>query len=76
LKKESNAGLITSNLADFLFFIFFSFIFLLLFICAYKDWFIFPHCPHPLPYHPLRPLPLPSLNTQQKLKVILNEDVK
>jgi hypothetical protein len=39
---------------------FFFFIFLLLFICAYKDWFISPHCPHPLPYHPLRPLPLPA----------------
>jgi hypothetical protein len=37
----------------------FFFFFLLLFICAYKDWFISPHCPHPLPYHPLRPLPLP-----------------
>jgi hypothetical protein len=23
--------------------------------------------PHPLPYHPPRPLPLPPLNTQQKL---------
>jgi hypothetical protein len=41
------------------FFSFFFFIFLLLFICAYKDWFISPHCPHPLPYHPLHPLPLP-----------------
>jgi hypothetical protein len=38
---------------------FFFFIFLLLFICAYKAWFISPPCPHPLPYHPLRPLPLP-----------------
>jgi hypothetical protein len=34
--------------------IFFS-IFLLLFICAYKAWFISPPCPHPLPYHPLPP---------------------
>jgi hypothetical protein len=25
------------------------FIFLLLFICAYKAWFISPPCPHPLP---------------------------
>jgi hypothetical protein len=43
--------------------------FLLLFICAYKAWVISPPCPHPLPYHPLRPLPLPPhpLNTQQKL---------
>jgi hypothetical protein len=31
----------------------------LLFICAYKAWVISPPCPHPLPYHPLRPLPLP-----------------
>jgi hypothetical protein len=35
------------------------FFFLLLFICAYKAWFISPPCPHPLPYHPLHPLPLP-----------------
>jgi hypothetical protein len=33
--------------------------FLLLFICAYKAWVISPPCPHPLPYHPLHPLPLP-----------------
>jgi hypothetical protein len=32
---------------------------LLLFICAYKAWVISPPCPHPLPYHPLRHLPLP-----------------
>jgi hypothetical protein len=47
-----------------------SFFFLLLFICAYKAWVISPPCPHPLPYQPLRPLPLPRpdlLNTQQKL---------
>jgi hypothetical protein len=31
--------------------------FLLLFICAYKAWVISPPCPHPLPYHPLCPLP-------------------
>jgi hypothetical protein len=50
------------------FFIFyFFFIFLLLFIFTYKVWFISPPCPHPLPYHPLCPLPLPPLNTQQKL---------
>jgi hypothetical protein len=30
-----------------LYFIYF-FIFLLLFICAYKAWFISPPCPHPL----------------------------
>jgi hypothetical protein len=44
--------LIKSNTL-FLFFIF------LLFICAYKAWLISPPCPHPLPYHPLRPLPTP-----------------
>jgi hypothetical protein len=33
--------------------------FFLLFTCAYKAWVISPPCPHPLPYHPLRPLPLP-----------------
>jgi hypothetical protein len=49
----------------FLFCYFFS-LFLLLFICAYKAWVISPPCPHPLPYHPLHPLP-PPLNTQQKL---------
>jgi hypothetical protein len=31
----------------------------LLFICAYKAWVISSPCPHPLPYHPFRPLPLP-----------------
>jgi hypothetical protein len=31
----------------------------LLFICAYKAWVISPPCPHPLPYHPLLPLPTP-----------------
>jgi hypothetical protein len=36
-----------------------TFFFLLLFLCAYKAWFISPPCPHPLPYHPLHPLPLP-----------------
>jgi hypothetical protein len=47
-------------LSHFPFFFFSFFIFLLLFICAYKAWFISPPCPHPLPYHPLRPLPLPQ----------------
>jgi hypothetical protein len=43
-------------------FILFYFIFIvLLFICAYKAWVISPPCPYPLPYHPLRPLPLPRL---------------
>jgi hypothetical protein len=35
------------------------FFIILLFICAYKAWVISPPCPHHLPYHPLRPLPLP-----------------
>jgi hypothetical protein len=39
---------------------FFYFLIGLLFICAYKAWVISPPCPHPLPYHPLRPLPLPT----------------
>jgi hypothetical protein len=40
--------------------VFFLFCFIvLLFICACNAWVISPHCPHPLPYHPLRPLPLP-----------------
>jgi hypothetical protein len=30
----------------------------LLFICAYNACVISPSCPHPLPYHPLRPLSL------------------
>jgi hypothetical protein len=34
--------------------------FFLLLICAYKAWVISPSCPHPLPYHPLCPLPLPT----------------
>jgi hypothetical protein len=37
----------------------FFFLFVLLFIWAYKAWVISPPCPHPLPYHPLHPLPLP-----------------
>jgi hypothetical protein len=36
------------------------FFIVLLSICAYKAWVLSPPCPHPLPYHPLRPLPLPS----------------
>jgi hypothetical protein len=47
---------------------FFFFFIVLLFICAYKAWVISSPCPHPIPYHPLHPLPLPHpLNTQQKL---------
>jgi hypothetical protein len=49
----------------------FSFIFLLLFICAYKDWFISLHCPHPLPYHPLRPLPPPQYPAETILPLFL-----
>jgi hypothetical protein len=56
-----------TQLVEGLVFFFFFFIFLLLVICAYKAWVISPPCPRPLPYHPLRPLPLPLLNTQQKL---------
>jgi hypothetical protein len=35
------------------------FFIVLLFLCAYNAWVISPPCPHPLPYHPLHPLPLP-----------------
>jgi hypothetical protein len=41
-------------------FIYLLFFIVLLFICAYKAWVISPPCLHPLPYHPLLPLPLPS----------------
>jgi hypothetical protein len=40
--------------------LFFFFFIVLLFICAYNAWVISRPCPHPLPYHPLRPLSLPS----------------
>jgi hypothetical protein len=54
-------------------FILFFFFFLLLFICAYKAWFISPPCPHPLPYHPLHPLPLPpSLPSRNYFALISN----
>jgi hypothetical protein len=53
--------------------LFFFFIFLLLFICAYKTWFISPPCPHPLPYHPLHPLPLPpSIRSRNYFALISN----
>jgi hypothetical protein len=39
----------------------FFFIFLLLFICAYKAWFISPPYPHPLPYHPLCQYPAETI---------------
>jgi hypothetical protein len=49
------------GLHSFFFFFIYLFIFIiLLFICAYKAWVISPPCPHPLPYHPLCPLPLPA----------------
>jgi hypothetical protein len=52
---------------------YFFFIFLLLFICAYKAWFISPPCPHPLPYHPLHPLPLPpSIPSRNYFALISN----
>jgi hypothetical protein len=44
------------NILSFLFLFFI----VLLFICAYKAWVISPPCPHPFPYHPLCPLPLPN----------------
>jgi hypothetical protein len=54
-------------------FSFFFFIFLLLFICAYKAWFISPPCPHPLPYHPLHPLLLPpSIPSRNYFALISN----
>jgi hypothetical protein len=50
-------------------------VFFLLFICAYKAWVITPSCPHPLPYHPLRPLPLslnPSIPSRNYFALISN----
>jgi hypothetical protein len=49
----------------YILFIYFFFIFLLLFICAYKAWFISPPCPHPLPYHPLSPPSPPQYPAEQ-----------
>jgi hypothetical protein len=45
---------------SFLFYLFFYFLIVLLFICAYNVWVISPPCPHPLPYHPLCPLTFPT----------------
>jgi hypothetical protein len=42
------------------FYIYYILLLLLLFICAYKARVISPLCPHPLTYHPLRSLPLPT----------------
>uniref|UniRef100_A0A8C0WDU0 Uncharacterized protein n=1 Tax=Castor canadensis TaxID=51338 RepID=A0A8C0WDU0_CASCN len=55
----------------FLFLNFLIFFIVLLFICAYKAWVISPPCPHPLPYHPLRPSlsPPPPQYPEQKLKI-------
>jgi hypothetical protein len=51
----------------------FFFIFLLLFICAYKAWFISPPCPHPLPYHPLPPSrSSPSIPSRNYFALISN----
>jgi hypothetical protein len=47
----------------------------LLFKCAYKAWVISPPCPHPLPYHSLRPLPLhstPSIPGRNHFALISN----
>jgi hypothetical protein len=38
---------------------FFFYLLFFLFTCAYNAWVISPPCPHPHPYHPLCPLPLP-----------------
>jgi hypothetical protein len=36
-------------------------------------WLISPPCPHPLPYHPLRPLPLPpSIPSRNYFALISN----
>jgi hypothetical protein len=51
------------------------FLIVLLFICAYNAWVISPHCPHPLPYHPLCPLPLsptPSIPSRNYFAFISN----
>jgi hypothetical protein len=54
---------------------FFFFFFFFLFICAYKAWVISPPCPHLLPYHPLRLLPLsptPSIFSRNYFALISN----
>jgi hypothetical protein len=66
------------NIFTFFFFvcnIFLLFIIVLLFICAYNAWVISPPCPHPLPYHPLRPLhllPTPSIPGRNYFALISN----
>jgi hypothetical protein len=47
---------IVSRASAFFFSLFFI---VLLFMCAYKAWVTSLPIPHPLPYHPLHPLPLP-----------------
>jgi hypothetical protein len=56
-KKMKNLIRLFKNIPSFYFFLF---LFFLLFLCAYKAWVISSPCPHPLPYHPLHPLPLPA----------------
>jgi hypothetical protein len=61
---------------DYISFYHFQFFFIvLLFICANKAWVISAPCPHPLPYHPLHPLPLPtspSIPSRNYLALISN----
>jgi hypothetical protein len=57
------------------FFFFYLFLIFLLFICAYDAWVISPPCPHPLPYHTPRPLPLsptPSIPGRNYFALISN----
>jgi hypothetical protein len=66
----------SSSFILFYLFIFKIFI-VLLFVCAYNVWVISPPCPHPLPYHPLRPLPLslpptPSIPSRNYFALISN----
>jgi len=72
-KQITYIGKLIKITADFSTETFFFCIFLLLFICAYKAWFISPPCPHPLPYHPLHPLPLPpSIPSRNYFALISN----
>jgi hypothetical protein len=49
----------------------FFFIFLL-FLCAYNAWVNSPPCPHPLPYHPVHPLPLSPTPSRNYFALISN----
>jgi hypothetical protein len=52
---------------------YFSFFFLLLFICAYKAWFISPPCPHPsLTTHSAPSLSPPSIPSRNYFALISN----